>query len=554
MPFKQFNPLEELTPPPARRRHYQWLALPLIGALLWLGLCQHPDPTWLDTDRLIQERPILIADVPDSLQKLFCELQGLPFRPGDSTALKLLSSGPVSTIEWSNFRDFCLAAAKQPLMVVSGVTGTKATKQAKYAARMLAGRPDNLLEIDCAPQFDLELHRQYIGEKTDQGFRPGELLRFWDRCREHPEQRFVAVADNMDKINPETFFGPALWEALSTPGDAAVVGGQKITVPPNFYLLSVTHLGPGSLIELNAEHFKRLGSPYILRPNAREMLAWMRQQAEVLAAKTNRTPDEEARLAALRDTAQVHQFLFYFVKTNLFIHDNYSEGYELGQGSNVRYYYAAKDRRQLKDVYLGHINGLKTLRPMTNKDFAALDKTICDNGLQPGSSFIARQIQWLQDSGYFVEVTMVAATALLTALAGWWVFRRREQLIRRYGDRAQQVYSSFEKQAISAEVAGRRLEDIKKEVDNLVLRRKLNYTEGLYFLAFIEDKVKRIEFARNVSENFLELFNAFMEDNVLTESEYQKLRQFLQSIRHKVPGEVYDQFIEKVERAYAMNN
>lgn len=550
----KFNPLEQLTPLPARRRPYQWLALPIVAALLWFGLRQYPDPVWLETGRLLQEQPVLLADVPDSLQNLYCELQHQPFRAGDSTALRRLSTSPLSAVEWCNFRDFCRAAAKQPFMVVSGVTGTKATKQAKYAARLLAGQPENLLEIDCAPQFDLELHKKYIGNEQGKDFIPGELLRFWDRCRQHPEQRFVAVADNMDKINPETFFGPALWEALSSPGDAATLGGQKVAIPANFHLLSVTHLGPGSLIELNAEHFKRLGSPYILRPNAREMLAWMRQQADGLAAKPTRTPEEEARLSALRDTAQQHQFLFYFVKTNQFIRDNYSDGYELGQGSNVRYYCAAKDRQQLKEAYLGHINGLKTLRPLTEKDFVALDETIRDKGLQPGSSFIAQQIQWLRDTGYFVEITMVAATALLTALFGWWVFRRREQLIRRYGDRAQQVYSSFEKQAISSEVAGRRLEEIKKEVDTLVLRRKLNYTEGLYFLAFIEDKVKRIEFARNVSENFLELFNAFMEDDVLTESEYLKLRQFLQSIRHKVPAEVYDQFIEKVERAYEMNS
>ena len=149
---------------------------------------------------------------------------------------------------------------------------------------------------------------------------------------------------------------------------------------------------------------------------------------------------------------------------------------------------------------------------------------------------------------------MVAATAVLTRMFGWWVFRRREQLIRRYGDRAQQVYSGFEKQNISAEVAGRRLEEIKKEVDDLVMRRRLGYTEGLYFLAFIEDRSKRIEFARNVSENFLELFNAFMEDDVLTENEYLKLRQFLQSIRHKIPLDLYEQFRDKVEAAYAAHH
>ena len=79
------------------------------------------------------------------------------------------------------------------------------------------------------------------------------------------------------------------------------------------------------------------------------------------------------------------------------------------------------------------------------------------------------------------------------------------------------------------------------------MRRKLNYTEGLYFLAFVEDKAKRIDFARNVSENFLELFNAFMEDNVLTENEYQKLGMFLESIKHKIPAEIYEQFRQKVK-------
>ncbi len=163
-------------------------------------------------------------------------------------------------------------------------------------------------------------------------------------------------------------------------------------------------------------------------------------------------------------------------------------------------------------------------------------------------------MQYLQDTGYFVEITMVATTALLTFLVGWWVFRRRERLIRFYGEQAQEVYAGFEMQVISAEVAAQRLEAIKNEVDGLVMRRRLNYTEGLYFLAFVEDKVKRIEFARNVSQNFLELFNTFMEDNMLTESEYTKLRQFLQSIRHKIPAETYEQFRKKVEQAFAANN
>lgn len=522
--------------------------------LLWLGLRQHPDPVWLETGALLHERPLLLADASDSVQALYCDLHRAPFRAGDSSALRLIAVPYLSNLEWTSYRDLCRTAAAQRFIVISGVTGTRATRQAKHVGRLLAGREDNFMEIDCAPEFDLEYHKKYIGQEAGGQFQQGELLDFWDRARQNPGQRFVTVVDNFDKINPETFFGPEFWESLSSPRDSAVVGGKKVGVPTNFYLVSVTHLGPGSLVEFNEEHFKRLGRQYVLQPNARELLAGLRRQADELAAKPGLDAQDSSRLAALRDTAQVHCFLYYFVKCNQIIRERYAEGYLLGQGSNVKSLYRAEDRTELKRTYLEHINAISARRPLSASAFEPLDHTVRTGGLEPNSSFLARQVQLLHDTGYFVEVTVVLATAMLTALFGWWVFRRREQIIRRYGDRAQQIFSSFEKQAISAEVAARRLEDIKKEVDNLVMRRRLNYTEGLYFLAFIEDRVKRIEFARNISENFLELFNAFMEDNVLTESEYLKLRQFLQSIRHKIPADTYDQFIEKVERAYAMNN
>lgn len=541
------NPLN-IPLPPARLLLY---LLPLMVVGCWFGLRNRTDPVWLEAGALLDQRHQLINQVPDSLQYLYCQLQGNAYQPGDSTALRLISKPYIPTIEWTRFKKFVKTAVERRFMVVSGVTGAGGTKLTKNMGRLLAGRPENLMEIDCAPQFDLELHKKYIGYEDGDRFVPGKLLDFWDHCRKHPEQKFVAVADNFDKINPETFFGPELWESLSSSRDSAILGGKPVGVPLNFYFFSVTHLGPGSLIEMNEEHFKRLGRQYILQPDVRELLALLRQQAEILYAKSDPDAEDKSRLAALNDKAQLQQFLFYFLKTNQLLAERYAPGYQLGHGSNVRNYYRAQDLPKLKEVYLNHINALHPARAFTKDDFKALDFTVRNEGLEPGSNFLARQIQYLEDTGYLVEITMVAATALLTMLAGWWVFRRREQLIRHYGDRAQQVYSGFEKQNISAEVAGRRLEEIKKEVDDLVMRRRLGYTEGLYFLAFIEDRAKRIEFARNVSENFLELFNAFMEDDVLTRHEYLKLRQFLQSIRHKIPSEIYEQFREKVEAAYA---
>lgn len=522
-----------------------------MALLLWLGFRNRPDPLWIEAQRLLGQPCTLISEVPDSLQQLYCQLQGLPFRPGDSTALRLVSQPYLSNIEWLGFKQLCLAVSKAPKcrIVIEGVTGVGATKQAIRAANLVAGKLENVMEIDCAPQFDLEYHKKYIGHEVDGRFIPGELLRFWERCRQHPHEKFVAVIDNFDKINPETFLGPELWESLSSGRDTAVLGGQKVQPPANFYMVSVTHLGPGAYIELNEEHFKRLGQPEILDPNPYELLAHLRQQAK---SQPN-NPTEAAQIALLRDSVQLRNFIYYFLKSNELIRKRYAEGYQLGQGSNLRALFGDRNRSDFKKTYLNHINNLKPDRPLRESDFDALDYTIATNGLEPGTNFVARQIQYLQETGYLVEITMVITTALLTFFGGLWVFRRREQIIRRYGERTQDVFTDFEEQTISADAAATRLEAIKREVDHLVMRRQLNYTEGLYFLAFIEDKVKRIEFARNVSQNFLELFNAFMEDGVLTDNEYQKLRQFLETIRHKIPVEIYTQFSDKVEQTYSLN-
>ncbi len=517
-------------------------ALPVLVLALWLGLRDRPDPVWTAAGVLANQRFALLQDVPDSLQQLYCAWRRIPYQPGDSTALHLVSTPSLSRIEWTTFRDLFHEAMQRKNIVVSGVTGVGATKQTKHLARLLTGRPENVLLIECAPEFDLDFHKKYIGYEENEAFVPGLLLQFWEHCRQYPEQHFVVLIDNFDKINPETFFGPALWEGLSGSGEPVELGGNNVSVPENCRLLSVTHHGPGSLVEFNGEHFKRLGRPYILQPNARELVEYLRR-------KWSNSPDS-VRAAAVADTAQMQAFLFYFLKTNEMLVERYGSGYELGQGSGVRDFFLDHERTELKRTFLDHINALRRARQFSEKDFRSLDYTVRTGGLAQNSSFLDRQVQLLHDTGYFVEITMVGTTALLTFLIGWLVFRRREQLIRFYGEQAQEVYTGFENQIISADMAARRLEEIKNEVDQLVMRRRLNYTEGLYFLAFIEDKVKRIEFARNVSQNFLELFNTFMEDNVLNENEYTKLLQFLQSIRHKIPPETYEQFRQKVEDAY----
>lgn len=259
---------------------YTWLLLlPVAVAFLWFGTRDQQDPLWIRSGLLLQEETPLVADVPDSLQWLYCQLHRVSYRRGDTTGLHLASQPTPANIEWKAFRALTLAASGSKRIVISGVTGTGATKQARRAANLIAGSADRVLSIDCAPGFDMEYHKKYIGSEDAQSrFVPGVLLDFWEKCRQHPGHRYAAVVDNFDKINPETFFGATLWEALSSRSVDMEINGVRYTMPENFHLISVTHLGPGSKTEFNEEHFKRLGHQYILEPNPRELTAVLEWQ------------------------------------------------------------------------------------------------------------------------------------------------------------------------------------------------------------------------------------------------------------------------------------
>lgn len=538
-----------------RQLRASWWILPVLAGLVWFGLLDRPDPIWAQAGHLMAKRYSLLYEQRDSVELLYADIH--PESAGKKTgrAWSLMKQAGNSLIDWQVFQKLCRAVARQRFIVVSGVTGTGLTKQSKRAALLVAGAPERVLYVACAPQFDLDLHRQYVGRASQETgkFEAGEMLEFWERCYASPGQRFVALIDNIDKINPETFFGPELWEALGSSRDTANIGGKPRPVPPNFHLISTTHLGPGSLTELNEEHFKRIGRQHILHPNPRELLEYLHRESAKLAAKSELSEADKTLMAAYADSLTWRRFLFYWIASNRFVASHYGEGYQLGQGAQLRACIA--DLEEFKNIWRRHLTALKVSPAALEKAFERMDYTAYTHpGQEAGSSLFARWLDYLENTGYMVEITMVACTALLTALIGWWMFRHRERLIRRYGEMAQQLFNDFEAQKTSAEEASTRLNDIRKEVDRLVMQRKLNYTEGLYFLAFVEDKTRRIDMARQVSEHFLELFNAFMDDNVLTENEYHKLIGFLQAIRLKIPEDIYNQFRDKVEIAYAETN
>jgi hypothetical protein len=59
-----------------------------------------------------------------------------------------------------------------------------------------------------------------------------------------------------------------------------------------------------------------------------------------------------------------------------------------------------------------------------------------------------------------------------------------------------------------------------------------------------------METARDMNQSFLQLLDVFLEDNYLSDSEYQKLSQFLDTIRAKISAEQYRTYKEEIERVY----
>ena len=117
----------------------------------------------------------MLEDAVDSIQLLFNELH--PHEPAlhrfDSSAFHLISQPYLPVIEWEKFDSFCRTVERKRFIVLSGVTSTGATNLAVCAARLLAGQPQNLMQISCAPQFDLEYHRKYIGREEKGEVRAG---------------------------------------------------------------------------------------------------------------------------------------------------------------------------------------------------------------------------------------------------------------------------------------------------------------------------------------------------------------------------------------------
>jgi hypothetical protein len=545
-----------------------YLLIPLSIALLFWGFKNEKDPLWSELDSRLTKDFITLNDASDSLQSLYNKFQG-NVAADDSLALKLISKPFMPTMELSKLQEYLMLFNEQRHHATfAAVTGSGNTTLVDRIANLIASKPENKMVILCAPQFDLEFNKKYIGYFQEDKFVKGELLKFWDKCLKNPKEKYVCMIDNIDKINPETFFGPNIWQKLDDPKMKVALGTDTIVMPPNFYMLSITQTGVGQKIELTNEHLKRLGGMLRLPIHPNELILGFRDKKKEIQKDINKiqsqlkeTPQSEAllkdlskltaQLSALNDTPHLKKIVYFFIKSNEMIEKNYSYGHQIGQWSDIRKNFMANDFRLIQEIFVNHVNAYNPDKELKKEDFEDIFYSINNSGSIRNSSPIWRSTAKLTELGFASELGVAGIFALISGIIGWFYLRRRKEYIRDFTERIYILMDDFEKQRKSYDEMVAELTLIKKEFDELVLTQKINYNEAAFFYSFINDKTHVIEIAREINGSFLKLVDVFLEDNHLSEGEYAKLIHFLESIRYRITTPQYLQYKEDIDQIYS---
>ncbi len=554
-----------------KKRNYNWLPyiviIPLsIGFLYW-GFKNEKDPYWAELDVLLKKDYQTLDNSKDSIQSMYNAFHKIEMPTNDSLQTQLISKPFHPTMEFSKLKEYFGIFKDKHSCMFSAVTGSGNTTLVDRIANLIASKPENKMVVLCAPQFDLEFNKKYIGYVENNRLVRGDLVKFWDKCRQRPNEKFVCVIDKIDKINPETFFGPELWEHLDDPKAKTIYGKDTVMVPTNFYLICITQLGVGQRVELSNEHLRRLGGMIQIPVHPNELILFLRgkgkdvdkdlaikkeafqqnPQSEILKTEI-KTLEEQWK--ALHDTTHIKKMVYFFAKANELIISKYSYGHQIGQWSDIRKNFLHKDFDNIPRLMMANVNAYRPAAQMKNSDFDDIMYQVSNNGSIPNTSPIGKTSQTLMALGFASELGVAGTFALISGLFGWFYFRKRHQYIKEFTTRVYNTMEDFEHRRKSYDEILGEINLTKREFDDLVLNQKINYNEASFFYGFLEDKTSYIEVAREINGTFLKLMDAFLDDNILTETEYLKLNQFLESIKFRISTPQYVTYKEEIEKVH----
>jgi hypothetical protein len=475
----------------------------------------------------------LLSDKLDTLSIIYKSVH----QSGDTLSMvKLLSEPFIPSWEFSKFLHFLEPLLKSHSIVISGVSGSGKTTLVDRLAKFVAGDTSRIRELKCVENLDIEYHKQWVGFSDKDGFHIGKLLRYFEQCKKNPHKNYVFVIDDIDKIYPATLFGSEIWSELDNPDYINRIEGytEEITIPENFYMISVTHTGVGNVNEMNNEHFRRLGSRFDFEPDYKELLIYLKDN--ILKYKL--------------DYFQCKKILYFFVEANNYITQKYGKSYTLGQWSTLRKLVAKQDFDRFISEFVIHVNSFKPKEPLDKSNFDDIIYTIDSNGIIPRSSFLHNLYYEMVNVGIFSELTVGLGFAIISGIVGWLILLKKRRYIFDLQYNTFTFVSDYKDGKTSYDEAIRGIIALKSELEKRIKARKIKYDEIADLFIFINDQIGEIENTKKMkvaSKNFIDTFESFMADGVLDINEYNKLVKFLDSMRDILTSEVYFELKGKID-------
>lgn len=439
--------------------------------------------------------------------------------------------------EYDKLLSFLNPLLKNRTIVISGVTGSGKTTLIDRLAMMIAGNQGRINRLQCVENMDVEYHKYWVGYREGKQYVEGKILRLFQTCQQNPNNNFILILDDFDKIYPSTFFGSEIWAEMDNPADSNYIEGWgEVVIPKNFFMICVTHIGVGNVIEFNDEHFRRLGEEHHISPDPNEMIIFYREQN---AKGKLKIPPQHLKKA-----------IYFFIHANEFISAKYGDSYALGQWSTIRKNMTPERWNDFIECFVTHVNAFKPKDQLKPEDFRPILYTIQTNGKTLNSNFFYSIYNELVETGIFSELTVGIGFAILSAIFGWIVIFRKRNFLKDLHFHIIGIVENFKTGVISYDQALESVIIEKQKIEDLILKRKIKYEEVTYLLMFLTDQIKSIEDAnktRMVSGDFFKIFDEYAKDGVIDDDEYKKLTRFLDNIRNALNPEVYYSIKTKIE-------
>ncbi|MCD4737019.1 MAG: hypothetical protein K8R53_13325, partial [Bacteroidales bacterium] len=373
----------------------------------------------------------------------------------------------------------------------------------------------------------------------------GKLLKFWEKAWDDSFHNYVMIIDDIDKIHPSSLFGAAIWnyldndlynntvEGYSFSHDKKKKDAQYIEIPPNFILISVTSAGKSNVININEEHSRRLGKArFFMFPDVSEFYMALKKKFDL------QNPLEKKHLKKL---------LYFFVKANYIIEKKCNINFTVGQWSSIRKKIKPEEFNAYINNFIEQVNDLDPETSLKREDFNEILYSIEHNGKLYQTNIFFRAINLIQSTGLFNEFFAGFLFITISGIAGLLIYNRRKRHIYKAINNANEIFDKYENNQISYSDAEKEIEIQRKLINTLVVKKKINYMEAMYFFNLVNNKMSD---QSHVINDFFALINYFIEDKIIDHSEYLQLKSYLNKVNGKIPDNQLKILEIKIEELY----